>query len=211
MDPLAVMRKVSERMAPGRSPSFMEAHVLKALELVSEQSIGRFMLGRQLSLGEGTVRTMVKHLREASLIKVTRRGISLTELGGRMLEQLQRMISRGAEAPESAYTVGNHNYAVLVKDAADYIGLGVEQRDSALLAGAEGATTLLYNGVHFNMPGMEVDLEPSLNRFLIDHLKPETGDIVIIGTADNLTKAEIGAKTAALALLREMTESPGTT
>lgn len=207
LNSLAVLRKVSERVAPGRSPSFMEAHVLKALELMSEQVIGRAALGRQLGFGEGTARTMVKHLREAGLIEVTRRGISLTELGGRMLAQLRGMTSRGAEAPKSGHTVGAYNYAVLVKRAADHIRMGVEQRDAALMAGAEGATTLLYDGVRLHMPGMETELDPSLTRFLVDRFKPEAGDIVIIGTADNPRAAEIGAKTAALELLNEMTAS----
>lgn len=209
LNPLAVLRKISERLAPGRSPSYMEAHVLKALELVSEQVIGRAALGRQLGFGEGTARTMVKHLREAGLIEVTRRGISLTELGGRMLTQLRGTISRGAEAPKSGHTVGTYNHAVLVKRGADHIRLGVEQRDAALMAGAEGATTLLFDGIHFHMPGMETELDSSLTQFLVDRFNPEAGDIVIIGTADSLTAAEIGAKMAALELLREMTDPPG--
>lgn len=207
LNPLAMLQKVSERVAPGRSPSFMEAHVLKALEIVSERIIGRAALGRQLGLGEGTARTMIKHLREAGLIEVTRRGISLTELGGLMLTQIRGMISRGKEAPKSAHTVGTYNYAVLVKRAADHIRLGVEQRDAALMAGAKGATTLLSDGIRLHMPGMETELDPSLTRFLVDRLKPEAGDIVIIGTADNPSAAEIGAKTAALELLKETTAS----
>ncbi len=207
MNPVAVLRKVSERLAPGRAPSYMEAHVLKALELASERSLGRAALGRRLGLGEGTARTMIRHLREAGLIEVSRRGISLTEDGERVLAQLRRMTA-GAEAPRSAHTVAAHNYAVLVKGAANLIRLGVEQRDAALMAGARGATTLLYDGARFHMPGMEIEVEPTLARFLVDRLRPSAGDVVIIGTADTPSAAEIGAKTAALELLEEMEAGP---
>ena len=201
------MRKVSGRLAPGRSPSFMEAHVLKALELVSEQSIGRATLGGRLGLGEGTVRTMIKRLRQAEVIEITRRGIYLAERGGRLLAQIHSMISAGVEALNGTYTVGTHNYAVLVRGASGHIKMGVEQRDAALMAGARGATTLLYDGVRFHIPGMDGELDPHLTRLLIDRLKPEAGDIVIIGTADDLPAAEMGAKTAALELLREIAGS----
>ena len=207
MNPIVMLRKVSAKLTPGPSPSFMEAHVLKALELVSEQSIGRVALGRILGLGEGATRTMIKHLREAEMIRVNRKGISLTEMGELFLARLHGVVSKGVEAPKGSHTVGEYNYAVLIRGGSDHVRLGVEQRDAALIAGAKGATTLLYDGVRFQMPGMDIDLDPSLTQFLLDRLKPETGDIVIIGTADDLSAAEIGAKTAAIELLKEMTES----
>jgi len=151
---------------------------------------------------------MIKHLREAGIIKVNRRGISLAELGEQVLAQFHGMVSKGVEAPKGEHTVGEHNYAVLVKGASDHVRLGIEQRDAALVAGAKGATTLLYDGVHFQMPGIDTPLDPSITRFLVDRLKPEAKDVIIIGTANTLTAAEIGAKTAALELLKEMTAQP---
>ncbi len=66
----------------------------------------------------------------------------------------------------------------------------------------------LYDGARFHMPGMEIEVEPTLARFLVDRLRPSAGDIVIIGTADTPSAAEIGAKTAALELLEEMEAGP---
>ena len=210
MEIFAVIEKVAAKTASGRQLAYTAAHVLKALELVSEKSIGRATLGRLLGLGEGTTRTMIKHLREAGMIRVNRRGISLAELGEQVLTQLHGMIAKGVEAPKGEHTVGEHNYAVLVKGASDNVRLGIEQRDAALVAGAKGATTLLYDGVHFQMPGIETPLDPSFTRFLVDRLKPEANDVIIIGTASTLSAAEIGAKTAALELLKEMTANPDT-
>jgi len=203
LNSLLKLKKVSKRQTPGRHPSYTDAHVLVALELVSELSLGRASLGRRLGLGEGTTRTMIRHLREEGLITVDRSGIHLAEPGLRLLERLREAMTAGLAVPETPHTVGAHNYAVVVKGAFELIGLGVEQRDAALLSGARGATTLLYDGVSLQMPGMDLDPELSLLRFLMEHMDLEAGDVVIIGTADAPTDAEIGAKTAALELLRQ--------
>jgi len=200
----AVIERVAAKTAAGRPPAYTAAHVLKALELIGSGSgIGRQQLARELWIGEGTARTLVKHLRSEGLVKVSRGGMILTESGDSIIHDLRRLMV-STEVPETGVTVGSKNYAVLLKGAADRIRLGVEQRDAALMAGAKGATTLLYDGAHFHMPGMDIDLDPSFAQFLLDRLKPGTGDAVIIGTADTLSAAEIGAKTAALKLLKKL-------
>ena len=56
------------------------------------------------------------------------------------------------------------------------------------------------------MPGMVLDFDSFLSLYLMEHLDLETGDVVIIGTADTSTGAEIGAKTAALELVGRKTD-----
>lgn len=205
MDPFAVINKVAEKAAPGRPPAYTAAHVLKALELIgSGYGVGRQQLARELKLGEGTARTLVRRLRGEALVEVSRGGMILTASGERLLSDLRRLMA-STEVPETEVTVGSKNYAILVRGAEDRVRQGVEQRDAALMAGAKGATTLIYDGVRFHMPIAEIDLDPSLNRFLVDRLKPERGDVAIIGTADDSSTAEIGARTAALELLKEAT------
>lgn len=207
MDPFAVIDRVAAKAAPGRRPSYISAHVLKALELIGDGGVGRQRLARELELGEGTTRTLVRRLRGEGLLEVTRGGMALTAAGAKLLSELKgRMAS--TEAPETETTVGPRNYAVLVRGAASRVRSGVEQRDAALMAGAKGATTLLYDGARFQMPGMGAALDPPFTGFLTERLKPEAGDVVIIGTADSLAAAEIGAKAAALELLGELADRP---
>jgi len=207
LDAFSVIDRIAVKVAPGRPPTYTAAHVLKALEVIGSGSgVGRQQLSRELGLGEGMARTLVRRLRGEGLVEVHRSGMVLLPSGVKLLSGFRaRMAS--TEAPETGVTVGSRNYAVLVKGAAGCIRRGVEQRDAALIAGAKGATTLLYDGVRFHMPGMYGELDPHLTCFLIDRLKPEAGDIVIIGTADDLPAAEMGAKTAALELLREIAGS----
>jgi hypothetical protein len=205
VDPHEVLKRIVSKLAPGRPPAYSEAHALKALEVIGAgNGIGRKGLSRVLGLGEGTVRTLVSRFKEEALIEVSHAGMTLTSSGVNILSHF-RGLMKATPIPETSITVSSKDYAILVKGAGDQINQGLEQRDEALLAGADGATTLLCDGERLWMPGMEVDLDPSTTVFLLERLKPESGDVIIIGTSDNPILAEVGAKSAALKLIKGMT------
>ena len=215
MESISLIEKIVRKVAPGRSPSFTEAHVLKALELVSSGSgVGRKRLGELLGLNEGVTRTLLRHLKEANLIEVTRRGMKLREEGKRLLAAFSIFISGGIEVPRSPLTIGPQNFALLVRRAAHRIRSGVEQRDAALKAGALGATTLIFDGEKLTFPGMQ-EIQPRTEEvydLLLSELNPKKGDTIIIGTAVDILSAELGAKTAALELLKSLKgEAPAST
>jgi len=201
LNPIETLDGIAEKIAPGRTPAYTSAQVLKAIELISGSGVGRQQLAGRLGIGEGSARTMVKHLSAEGLIVTTREGMMLTEKGIRLLDELHKQISF-AELTNTGVTVGMSDYAVLVRGVIDCVRFGVEQRDSAFIAGAKGATTLVFDGMRFHIPGMDIVPQPELGDELIGKFKPEVGDVVIIGTADNLLFAEIGAKSSALELLR---------
>jgi len=205
LDPLEVMSKVAMKTAPGRLPSFAEAHVMKALEEISlQESVGRLKLSKDLHLGEGETRTLVKHLKNEGLIEVSKSGISLSPVGGRLLSSLRALLSEPLEIPSTTLTIGPFNVAVRVAGMKDSIKHGIEQRDAAIIAGAKGATTLIFTKNKLTMPGIEEDL-PKSNAPLLASLSKlimNEGDVIIIGSADEKIRAELGAKTAALELLK---------
>ena len=125
----------------------------------------------------------------------------MAKKGIRLLEEIHKEITT-CELTHTEFTVGRSDYAVLVKSASGCVRYGVEQRDSALVAGAMGATTLVFDGERFHTPGIELFPTPELFSELKDKLEPKAGDVVIIGTADNQLHAEIGAISSALELLR---------
>jgi predicted transcriptional regulator len=202
---LEVIEKVAGKSAPGRTPAFTEAHILKALEtLGAGKPIGRKRLSEILGLGEGETRTLVKHLRNEDVIKVSRTGVVLSRLGKKLLFELKTKIRKEIEIPESSLTVGPHNIAVLIKKAADSVKYGLEQRDAALKAGAIGATTLVFKNDRLAMPGVNEDVFAnirSIHDLLIAKLRPEEDDVIIIGSGANKRIAEFAAKTAAFKLL----------
>lgn len=204
---LSTIEKVTRKIAPGRTPSFTEAHVVKALEIISgEETIGRIRLSKELELGEGVTRTLVKHLKNEGIIEVSKYGITLSEHGKKLFSDLRSRIGVEVEIPPSPLTVGPFNVAVLVRDMAHRVKGGLEQRDTAIKAGALGATTLVFSRNRLTIPSMEgeevFESVPHIHDMLVSKLVPKENDVIIIGSGENKTSAEIGAKMAALELLR---------
>ena len=63
-----------------------------------------------------------------------------------------------------------------------------------------GATTLIVEDGYFKVPALPDAVEESLVESILE-LEPEDGDAVIIGTADHVFFAELGAYAAGLELL----------
>ena len=206
VEALRAIEKVSGKLAPGREPTFTDVHIVKAIEtLGAGEPVGRIRLSKILELGEGETRTLVRHLRNEDVIEVSRAGIVLSKLGNELLSDLRSKLSEEMEVPESSLTVGSFNMAVLIKNAADFVKYGLEQRDAAIKVGALGATTLIFRNDRLTMPGVSEDVFQSIRSIhdmLVAKLKPEQNDVVIIGSADDKWTAEFAAKTAALKLLK---------
>jgi hypothetical protein len=93
--------------------------------------------------------------------------------------------------------------AVLVHGKANLIALGIEQRDSAIKAGAEGATTIIVVRNKLMVPpDYCLDIErPKISLELRKALDPNESDVIIIGTAADYERAEDGALAAAFELI----------
>ena len=203
---LEIVERVANKIAPGRTPLFTEAHIIKALEEIeSEGQMGRIKLSRKLELGEGTTRTLIKHLKKEKLIKISKSGIELSEHGKNLFSILRAEISKEIEIPPSPLTVGTFNVAILVRDVGTAVKYGLEQRDAAIMTGAYGATTLIFSNNQLIMPTVTEDIFkdiPSIRDTLMSKLKPKENDVIIIGSAEDKRVAELGAKIAAFELLK---------
>ena len=205
MKTLETVTRVAAKIAPGRLPSFSEAQVVKALEDISlQENMGRLKLSKDLHMGEGETRTLVRHLKNEGLIDVSKSGISLSQDGRRLLSSLRTLVSEQIEMPSTPLTVGPFNVAVRVTGMKDSIKFGLEQRDAAILAGAKGATTLVFTKNRLTMPGTGEDVSKSDSSIpaSLSKLSLNEGDVIIIGSSNEKIKAELGAKTAALELLK---------
>jgi len=201
MNPFEILQRISEKNVPGRQPAFTPPYILKALELIeSKRGIGRQQLSKKLRLGEGSVRTLIKRLKEKEFIETSRGGMILSDRGRFLLHKIgEHMV--GIEIPDTRITVGTENYAILVKGSAINVKKGIEQRDAAIIAGAKGATTLVFTGDKLMMPGTDVDIESSMEKLLLSKLQPGNGDVIIIVTGCDPFISEIAAKSAAFDLL----------
>ena len=190
--------------APGPSPSFSAVHVIKALELIAEKPIGRNKLSKELFLGEGATRTLIDRLKDYSLISVDRAGCVFSKKGEKLWATTREVLPRKIVLEKSGLTLAAFNVAMLVKGHGDKVKFGMEQRDAALMTGAKGATTLLFKEGKLVFPPENRDVAqdfPKVVKRIVDSLKPKENDVVIIGSADTMEKAEYGALAAALSLI----------
>jgi predicted transcriptional regulator len=196
---IETLQTLTEKSSPGRAPEFTSAHLLMSLKIIKDSTIGRKQLAEKLGLGEGTIRNLIRRLMDEDLVSSNRQGMSLTQKGFGFLNDINKKIV-GAPFKGTEITVARYNYFVLVRGERNRIRYGVEQRDSALIAGARGATTLIFKNGELIMPGMEGALEESEIKQIMS-LSPQNEDVIIIGTANTPLYAETGAYSAALNLL----------
>jgi len=203
---LKVIADAASKIAPGRAPYFMEAHVVKALSVIDNQGpVGRSKLAKTLGLGEGSIRTLIRHLEKEGLIEISREGLLLTSSGQSLVSSMMSNLSKSIEIPRGSLTVGAFNMAILVRGAAGVVRTGLEQRDAAIMVGALGATTLIFSGGRMTMPSVNEDVfrdAPRIRGTLISQLKPQENDVIVIGSAPNRLTAEFGAIAAALETLK---------
>lgn len=200
---IKALEKVASRYAPSRVLSFDVVHVFAALQMIKNSGrTSRDALCTGLELGEGTVKTLVKHMKMHGLVQTSNGGTKMTVKGKGICDGLLSAMPSEMSLPRCSVALGKFNYAVLVREFGFAVKSGIEQRDAAIKMGATGATTLLFKEGKFIMPASSHDSlkkEPRVRKMIIRELKPKEEDVVIIGSADSNEKtAELAAKNAAL-------------
>jgi len=202
---LEVLRGVLTSDYKGPRAIFSEVHVLKAVMTIGASgSVGRGRLGLLLGLGQGEVRTLIKRMKEKGLIRIEANGCSLSPKGRVEFRKLQGVVPWSSSVQAEELGIGKRCWAVLVRDAASRVRLGIEQRDAAVREGANGALTAVFKSGMFSLPGEDADCErsgPSALWSAVRVASPVQGDVVVVAGAADLASAEFGALAAALTLL----------
>ena len=191
--------------APGPAITFSVFDLIKALELIHEKGyVGRGKLSDEMKIGEGAIRTLIKRLKNSSLLKSSKYGCSLTKKGNDLWERITLKMPRKARLSDSELKISQFNIAVLLKHASKGLGDGMVQRDAAIRAGADGAVTIICENGKLVIPGIISDVSksyPVLYSQLIQVLAPKDGDVIIVGNGGDLKSAEYGALAASLTLI----------
>ena len=199
-----LLNSLVKRKTPGPSSTFTTLHLIKALELIAEAPVGRGKLAKILGIGEGAARTIIKRLKDANLIEISKEGCSLTPLGKNFWKKFKEKIPKKVFLEKNEFSLAEYTVAILVKGRSDAVKTGMEQRDAAIVAGAEGATTIIIKNGKMILPRISRNVAkdyPIAYKQIVERLKPKEGDVVIVGTAKTMEKAEYGAMAAALTLL----------
>ncbi|MGB9714489.1 MAG: DUF4443 domain-containing protein [Candidatus Bathyarchaeales archaeon] len=198
------LEKVVGEKAPGPPPTFSVLHILRALELIAEKPTGRGKLAESLRVGEGAIRTIIGRLKDAGLVATSKAGCTLTDKGLKLFREYQSVFKKKIEIGKNELTIAKHSFAVLIKNCGHKVKSGVEQRDAAIMAGAKGATTMLFKKGRLTIPAVSDDVAkdfPEAASQLLASMKPEEDDVIVVSSADSLEKAEYGALAAAWMLL----------
>ena len=193
--------KLIDRPKYGPLFRFSDYHVYKTLSLLSDgRRKGRKQMADRIGVGEGSMRTIVDYLRDEGLVDIKQTGIKISKKGQEFINRLPLQVYK-LEVPDIA--LGQHSVAVQVKGVAGKIKSGMEQRDQAIKAGADGATTIIVQGTRLTVP-VDFDLDkdrPEIADAIRRLFDLSDGDVVIIGTSSDLQHAEEGALAAAFELL----------
>ena len=204
MKALEVLKELAVEKAAGPTPLFTELDLARAIEIIGSEYVGRNKLSTRLGLGEGTTRTLIDRLLNARLIKTSKLGCELTGRGHSILNQLNAKLGTKKRVAQSSITVGHYNFGILVKDAANRIKSGIEQRDAAVRAGANGAVTLVVKRGELVMPSPARPItreQESVARAIKEAFEPHENDVIIIAGGDSDQFAEKGAMAAAWILM----------
>ena len=197
------LEKLAKEKAPGPNPPFSTFHFLLAIELIAEKPIGRNKLAHELGIGEGATRTLIRRLKETALISMSKAGCTLTQKGIELWNEYQSIVKK-TRIEKNELTFAEYSFAVLVKKSGHKVRTGMEQRDAAIVAGARGATTILFKKGLLVFPAVDRNLKrdfPEASNQIARLLKPQEDDTIIVVSSDDLAKAEHGALAAAWTLV----------
>lgn len=180
----------------GAYPEFKMEDVLITLFLVKTPK-GRKQISEELSLGEGTVRTLLKKLAASGLIESQQKGHFLSEEGIKVVNEISTLFS---EPVEIESIEGFPACALIVKNPPEF--KSIELRDEAIRFFAKGAMILLCSGgeVIFPEDGRPLkDILPEVDRE-VKRLPLKDGDLIVITWAESRTNAIKSATHVAVVL-----------
>lgn len=196
------LQNIVSRKGSSKILTFSIPHVFKALQLMHQnQFVSRSMFCQELHMGEGAVKTMILHLKDELLVDSNKSGTFLTVKGKNFVKDLFDVIDLECPVPKCNIARGKFNYGVILRNYSNATKSGMDQRDYAVLYGANGATTIQFRDDQFVFPKERIDClanDIKTKNVLLDNLKPKNGDLIIIASAKESFVAEIAAKNSAL-------------
>ncbi|MGA2972054.1 MAG: DUF4443 domain-containing protein [Candidatus Bathyarchaeia archaeon] len=204
---LQTLQALSRLPSPGPAPAFTHVDVSQAILTIGDEGqIGRIELSRRLGIGEGAIRTIIKHLTQANIITIEKGGCALTRRGAQLYKSLRSRVSKISSMDARELALDKVSAAVLIRGSGHLVKRGIEQRDAAIRAGATGACTLVFQGREFLMPMSESEewrlgQDDPLFQDLKNAFNPEEGDVVVVSSASGRVLAEHGAMAAALTFM----------
>ncbi len=206
---LSEIKTISLPKGKGAKPSFSVLDIVRMIRIIGKQGlISRSALARELNIGEGTVRTLLKYLRENNFVDVKRAGIFLKERGEKIFEMLNKIIIFEDFVSKDILkelALGVFNYLIIIKGLAKKVKKGLEERDIAVRHGAIGLITMVYRNNSLVFPdSYPLDEKYEyFKQYIFNNFKLENEDLIIISCSNDKNTAIKGVYAVILSLLNE--------
>jgi len=188
-----------ERISP-------ENKIIVLLEL-NTKPMGRYKLSEITGIPEGVLRSFLKRLTESNFCnKYGKKGHDLSEKGRKLVKNIRKLIVDFKHFDAKDLTVSLVDFACQIRGIADKIDISktIEVRDSALIAGSTGATTIVFEAGELQGPAIDFHLVsrwPVVTGDIYHNFDLKDGDVIIVATGRDVIHARRGAFAAALTLI----------
>lgn len=178
-------------LEPPPGAKFSGYDVVKALFKLESMPYGRSRLMQAMGLSEASTRSLMDKLKDAGYAGDSTKGLLLSKKGKSLVSNLHKKVL----GPASVNAFGQVSIAFLVRRASCKIKIGLEERDIAVRAGADGALVLVCSGNKLKMPGAGKFKKENEKLFeeLQDKLKPHNKDVIIMAFSSSEQNAGAGA------------------
>ncbi len=178
---------------------YSDAHIFVVLDTLNERKcVSRKTLAAETGLGEGSIKGMLKVLKDWKWIDVSHGGVVLTDFG---TENYLDFGIRFVDIRNGSYAVGLYQQGAIVRGVADAVTNGMAQRDDAVRNGAEGASVFIMREGKLILPviwNMD-EKDPEFAR-RVREAGMEDGDVLLLIGADSPETAKVVAAAVGLGM-----------
>jgi predicted transcriptional regulator len=189
-----ILKKFIKGFEIDRRSDYSIIDIIRILRILSERPTGRIHLMNELGLGEATVKTMIKRLKNEGVLSDSTKGQILTGTGKKIAEEINERVSIFYNFKIPTITKKSCTIFV-VRNSARKVKVGIEQRDEGMKLGVN-IITLVYDGKNIRFPGTG-----EIFKDFREKLELKGGDVIIISSGEGNEKRERGGIAAALTLI----------
>lgn len=187
--------------------TFGVAHVFKAMQLMHAQKyVSRATLCQELNLGEGSVKTLISHLKKSKYSDSIKAGSYLLENGIEFMNNISKNIISEVQFDKDVSLSSQHGYVVLLKNISNNKINHEEHRFLAIKCGAITSLIAFFKNNKIVTNKQENSLlSPKIKRFILENMKPQENDLIMMSSASSKIVAEIATKLSVLHVIDKNT------
>ncbi len=183
----------------GPMTRYSDAHIFLVMDaLERNKRMSRKGLVDETGLGEGSIRGMLKVLKDWKWVEIKQTGVFITEFGRQSFEKFKM---RYTDVLNVNYAEGRYQQGIIIEGVAYKVTNGMEQRDLAVRNGATGAATFVMRDDRVIFP-KNWDVDKNDPRFAeeIRAAGMKNEDVLILVDSNDANRLRVMAAAVGLAM-----------